>query len=300
MAKEIENKEMLNKFGGSEMSFKGEGRKLMGVMAMVMAINAVPAPTVQAAEMPLQQDNEIAQLQEFADNFNLTFTEANQKEMINAGYFIGDKLGKDNSDLEKVIDNTYTAYQGYLDKANISQRDLGVVDYAKAINIKYNVEDAPNYLLGSVDSPYPEMKDLSAEALNTIVAKAESLTQNLDEKPYHSIEEAYEFMQESYNTKIRYNGGADVYNEKGEWEDLSMDKTDVMKGFVDFASKGVTEEMKWELPNYLTSYDNEKPVQSIDNQMEDLHTELKHEANDYEGTTIKSAAKNNNKMKNSF
>ncbi len=296
MAKEIDSNEVLGKMSGATMIPKGSGKKLMGVMAMVMAINAFPAPTVQAAEMPINPTNEIVQLQEFKEDFNLTFTEGNQKELINAGYFIGDKLDMGSSNLESVVNNVKDSHQNFLNKNEISKRDFSLVDYAKEVNNKYGVEDAPNFLLSTIDSPYPNMDELTPLALNTITAKAEYMTQKLDKKPYKSVEEAYEFMQQSYNTKIRYNGGADVYDEKGEWEDISMDQADVMKGFVKFASSGVTEEMKDNLPNYLTTYKKEDQAYQLDDQANELANDLKSELNEYEAPVKQ--AKRSNGLKN--
>lgn len=300
MAMELNNKEVLKEMGGASMSPVGKGKKLMGVMAMVMAINAFPAPTVQAAEMPLQQNNEIVQLQEFKENFNLTHTEANQKEIINAGYFVSNHVGREASDLKTVVSNLDDAYHSFLEQTETKQRDLNLVNFAKKVNVQYGVEDAPNFLLSSVESPYPTMDELSPLALNTIMAKAESLTGDTMYKPYNSVETAYEYMQEIYNSKVRFNGGADVYNENGEWEDLSMDKADVMKGFVDFSSKGVTEEMKDELPNYLTTYKASSSSNSMDMQIDKMAAELQGESNSVDIQKNDMAQKQTSAFKNKF
>lgn len=253
-----------DKFKEAKMTKKGNSTKIMAALALTFAMGGL-SNTVEASnnfevsngfEPQVEQSvesPEILKLKEEKQEFNASYLEKDQENIINVGYFIGEKLGLETSDLSSVIDITENNYYNYINVKNISQNDFDITDYAETIKAEHNIEEAPNFLLSSVDSPYTDFEDLSPEMRNSVSAKAFKLIGEDGDLP-SSAEEAYDFVKDVGMKNMRWNGG--VWN----GEDVTFEQNAVKSFMKDLSTKGITAEDINELPNYL--YEN--PENSID------------------------------------
>lgn len=259
----VEN--FVDKFNEAKMTKKGNSAKIMSALALTFAMGGL-SNTVEASnnfevsngfETQVEQSvesPEILKLKKEKQEFNASYLEKDQENIINVGYFIGEKLGLETSNLSSVIDITENNYYNYINIKEISQNDFDITDYAETIKSEYSVDEAPNFLLSSIDSPYTDFEDLSPEMRNSISAKAFKLIGEDGDLP-SSSEEAYEFVKDVGMKNMRWNGG--VWN----GDDVTFEPNAVKSFMKDLSTKGITEEDINELPNYL--YEN--PENKIEN-----------------------------------
>lgn len=241
------------KFKNATAIKKGNSAKMLLALTAIMSVNMMAAPYAEANTQQYNNtDKEYVQvIQQESDNFNKMYTLSEQKEMVTAGYFIGEEMDLPNSSLKDVINNVDHFYIKYINDNKLSERQIDVAEYAGAVNKSYNFkyDDVPNFLVSSIKSEIPSYDELPADIANKFVAKAEKLYSTIDDKPYHSAEEAYDNLQHLFYSKVRNDGGV--------WtgEDMSFEHDDVNKAFQDFGTKGISADDVYELPNYLIKHE---------------------------------------------
>lgn len=187
--------------------------------------------------------------------FQSTFTEAAQKEVLIAGFTIGKTLKKSVSNTVEIFDVFNEQYFELLNKSDgkYTQHNTTMLNYAKAINDHFGVSfdnDAPNFLNDSVSSIYPQYDELPTDVANALTAKMTQSNPNIE---YHSAENAVEAYFNEMGSNFYKNGG--IWD--GEADDMTMAPEKLLDQTITSGVEGVSQSDIDEMPNFLIKYDSQ-------------------------------------------
>lgn len=249
----IKKEQFLTFFTKPKISEKGESDRISSIMSVTFALNGLPSPMEAHLEVKFHEkkaglkleSNDISNQKDFLKMFNISYIKKDQKKIINAGYCMSMYMGMPIDDIYTIMLNMKESYESFLKAKNLKSIDCPLLSYAEAINKSYSYKEAPKELLAFVHTPYPDFKILNTNVRNVFTAKAEKMTFGWGKKPYKNAEDAYDFLQKTFNDKIIIESG-EIKHKEVVFNDSKMTKL-----FASHMSKDITKEDIQSLPNGL-------------------------------------------------
>lgn len=289
MSVELDKESFLDKLkdGVSSMKAKVVGnnaKKVTAALAGIILANGLVMNSAMANEFESngynnQQsyeqvvDQDIQDLRNFLNDFNSTFTQKQQDDMLLAGFYISERTGEESNSVKDSVDIVDNHYTSFINKKGLSPRSFPISEYAKVLSKQAESEGFSKDSLSmaatrGVDSFFPEYTEVSPLLANKVVAK---MLKDFPEKDFSSAEEIFDEYMGNMAKKI-YSDGI-IYNEKtGE---LSLDEKAVLSNLSN-SLKNVKEEDLFEVPKafeHPNTWDDVSPssfkysLESIENGM---------------------------------
>lgn len=251
--KKINKETFLSIFSKPKIITIGNAEKLKSILSIDFALNGIPTPVEAHLEARYHgkksniklEENDITKTEDFLKMFYISYTKKEQTKIINAGFCLTTYMGIKGEDVYTLMLVLKENYEKILKSKDLTNMDFSLLDYVDAINKNYSYKKAPKEILLLAHTPYPDFKILTTNVRNIFTAKAEKMTIGWGKKPYGNSEEAYDFLQKSFNEKIIIKNGIIKHKE------VVFDDKKMTNLFANHMSKDVTKADIEKLPKTL-------------------------------------------------